>query len=665
MFRETAYQCISWNSKARPKMHMIIKRIEKALDFQNHRASSTVTIHSLQYENLENLLIPLEEISLATRHFSSENRIDRGGFCIVYQGQLSKQWQNRTAVFKRYNGKDEFLTELKMISNFKQENIIPFIGYCDEQDEKIIVLEFASNLGVDRHLRDSSKRSCLTWVHRMKICMGAARALEYLHSGLGENRAVIHRDMKSSSILLDDNLDAKICGFGLSLLIDRNEPQVYEAAAGTPFYIDPIYKESGIVHTDSDVYSFGLVLFEMLIGMLAYHERSIDDDQPQKLLNLVERYYDNGLDKLIDPDIRDEINTHSLYTFKKIAYRCLSMNIKDRPTMKRILKRIEDALDFQKHGTPYSITSRSLESYLIPLKEINSASGSFSTLIGDGGFGFVYKGEPSQSWQNWPVAIKRLNQGGHQGKKEFDNELKLISRFHHPNIIPFVGYCDEQDQMIIVYQYAVNGSLDRYLENRNKMRSLTWAQRLKICLGAAKGLEYLHSGGLKKDDRVIHRDVKSGNILLDENLDAKICDFGLSTEGPRNQESSQIFTKAAGTNFYMDPIYNASGVLGKESDVYSFGVVLFEMLSGRLAYKQTTFVDGNPQYLINLVRYYYENGPEKFIDPDIRDEIDNRSFHTFKEVAYQCISFISRERPTMEMIIDKIEDAIDFQENKV
>ncbi|XP_023749639.1 uncharacterized protein LOC111897889 [Lactuca sativa] len=670
VFKEIAYQCISWNLKDRPTMNVIVKSIEQALDFQKPRASPRVTIESLEYENLNSFLIPLEEIRLATGDFSPETCIGGGGFGKVYRGQLSKQWQNRTAAFKRfdnngYEGKNVFHNEVKMMSSFNHENIIPFIGYCDQDDEMIIVSEFASNGSLDYHLQDLNKSCCLTWELRMKICMGAARGLEYLHSGLGENRAVIHRDMKSPNILLDDNLDTKICGFGLSLLFNLSQPQVYEPAAGTPAYIDPIYRESGMVNTGSDVYSFGIVMFEMLSGMLAYDQRSIDDGQPQTLLQLVNRYYDDGLDKLIDPSIRDQIKIHSLYTFKKIAYRCISTNLNDRPTMKRIIKKIKEALNFQNHEAAYSITTRSLDSYQIQLNEISLATGNFNpqTLIGEGGFGMVYKGQLSQNWQNCTVAIKRLNPQGHQGMKEFHAELNLISRFHHPNIIPFVGYCDDDGEMIIVYAYAVNRSLDYYLVDPIKRRSLTWAQRLNICLGAAKGLDYLHSG-LGKDHGVIHRDIKSGNILLDENLEAKICDFGLSTEGPKNQESSHRFTKVAGTNFYMDPIYYGSGILRKESDIYSFGVVLFEMLSGRPAYQQLKFVDDNPQHLINLVRHYYENGPERLIDPDIKDQIDSRSFHTFKEIAYQCISFVSRERPTMDTIIDKLEDAIDFQELK-
>ena len=272
----------------------------------------------------------------------------------------------------------------------------------------------------------------------------------------------------------------------------------------------------------------------------------------------------------------------------------------------------------------------------------------------------VYKGQLSEKWPTHEVAIKRLDKTGHQGKKEFLNELKLIFKFHHQNIIPFIGYCDEGDEMILVYEYANNGSLDYHLEDKNRRRCLTWVKRLKICLGAAKGLEYLHTG-LGEDNRVIHRDVKSGNILLDENMEAKICDFGLSKSDSAKQQQTKLYTNAVGTNYYTDPIYHEGGILRPESDVYSFGVVMFEMLSGMLAWYRRKIGDGKPRPLINLVRRYYDYGKELLIDPQIKDQIDNSSFQTFIETAYQCISFNSKERPTMEMIADKIEEALDFQ----
>lgn len=190
---------------------------------QKNHAFLNVTIGSLQYENLESFLIPLEDITLAARNFNSENYIEMyGDYAVVYRGQLSKQWQNRIAAFKRFHhqDKDEFLiTELKMMSIFHHENIIRYIGYCDQGKEMIIFSEFNSNYSLEDHLQDPNNSSCLTWARRMNICMGAVRGLNYLNSCLGENRVVIHRNVNSSTILLDENLDTKICGFGISLLV--------------------------------------------------------------------------------------------------------------------------------------------------------------------------------------------------------------------------------------------------------------------------------------------------------------------------------------------------------------------------------------------------------------------------------------------------------------
>ncbi|GKA07511.1 protein kinase, ATP binding site-containing protein [Tanacetum coccineum] len=168
------------------------------------------------------------------------------------------------------------------------------------------------------------------------------------------------------------------------------------------------------------------------------------------------------------------------------------------------------------------------------------------------GFGVVYKGQLSKQWPDHEVAIKRLNKTGHHVNTEFLNELNMISRFHHQNIIRFIVFCNERDEMIFVYEYAVNGSLESHLENPNKIRCLTWVKRLKICLGAAKGLDYLHSG-LREKNRVIHRDVKSGNILLDDNLEAKICDFGFSkSDSTKNLQQSQLYTKVAGLGYNIN-----------------------------------------------------------------------------------------------------------------
>ncbi|PWA65745.1 hypothetical protein CTI12_AA166810 [Artemisia annua] len=540
IFTTLAYKCISFDIKERPMMDEIIKTIEKALDIHNDGRLFANTIRTIK-----KFSIPLEEIMKATDAAEFDRRISSEPHMMTYRGKLVDRCNDREAFFKHWTSKkyikrniDMILSEICLFSSFHHENITPFIGYCYEvSDEIIIVSEYAVNGSLCGNLEYQNMESYLTWAQRLKICLGAARGLKYLHS----------------------------------------------------------------------------------------------EDERISMITWVRRYNEE-IDKLIDYRIKDEIDARSLHMFKQLAYKCISFNMKDRPSMNQVVKRLEEALYIQTHGAASTLARKNqkLEDFRIPLKDINLAIGvkGQETRIGDGGFGFVYKGQLSERWQNRTVAIKCLR--------------------------------PDSNEKIIVYEFASNGSLDRHLEDKEKRRFLTWEHRLKICLGAARGLDYLHSG-LGEENRVIHRDVKSGNILLDHNFVAKVCDFGLAKSGPINQQHTQVYTNAAGTNFYMDPVYHEGGVLRKQSDVYSFGVVMFELLSGMLAYHQRKLEGGKHIPLINIVRRYYDYKPDLIIDPLIRDEIDNRSFNAYREVAFQCISFNSKERPTMEVIVDRVEEALDLQ----
>ncbi|KAF5759972.1 putative protein kinase RLK-Pelle-CrRLK1L-1 family [Helianthus annuus] len=215
----------------------------------------------------------------------------------------------------------------------------------------------------------------------------------------------------------------------------------------------------------------------------------------------------------------------------------------------------------------------------IPLQTIKLATNDFSqqNFIGQGGFGRVYKGELPHP-NSEVVAVKRLDRIHGQGQTEFIKEIVTLASYKHDNIVSIIGFCDEDGEKVLVYKYEVNGSLDNHLANPD----LTWEQRLRICIDAARGLKYLHDD-VGVGHRLIHRDIKSGNILLDEDWKAKISDFGLCKVGPRNEQFSFLVTLAAGTYGYIDPQYMQTGVLTKESDVYSYGIVLFEVLCGRLA----------------------------------------------------------------------------------
>nr|XP_043630328.1 uncharacterized protein LOC122601649 [Erigeron canadensis] len=300
----------------------------------------------------------------------------------------------------------------------------------------------------------------------------------------------------------------------------------------------------------------------------------------------------------------------------------------------------------------------------IQLKDIKLATNNFSDKpIGIGGFGKVYKGELSlPNGEKKTVAFKRLDRQYGQGEVEFWKEIMMLSQYKHENLISLVGYSDDDGERILVYEYASGGSLDRYLDKT----SLTWTQLLQICHGAARGINHLHDPVDRTQPRVLHRDVKSSNILLDENLTAKISDFGLSKFGPAaHQHYTYLVTGAVGTQGYCDPMYMETGSLSKESDVYSFGVVLFEVMCGRSCYELCS--NGEQNILVHKWKEcYQENGINDIISNHLKEHtdvnIDRESLDTFASIAYRCLQRNRKERPTMAEVIKELLKALDIQE---
>ncbi|RIA04194.1 hypothetical protein BRARA_K01601, partial [Brassica rapa] len=215
---------------------------------------------------------------------------------------------------------------------------------------------------------------------------------------------------------------------------------------------------------------------------------------------------------------------------------------------------------------------------IFKFKELIAATDNFSMecMIGEGGFGRVYKGFLTSL--NQVVAVKRLDRNGLQGTREFFAEVMVLSLAQHQNLVNLIGYCVEDDQRVLVYEFMPNGSLEDHLFDLPEgAPSLDWFTRMKIVHGAAKGLEYLHDYA---DPPVIYRNFKASNILLQSDFNSKLSDFGLARLGP-TEGKDHVSTRVMGTYGYCAPEYAMTGQLTAKSDVYSFGVVLLEVISGR------------------------------------------------------------------------------------
>ncbi|KAL7593891.1 hypothetical protein Lser_V15G33733 [Lactuca serriola] len=289
--------------------------------------------------------------------------------------------------------------------------------------------------------------------------------------------------------------------------------------------------------------------------------------------------------------------------------------------------------------------------------EILLATNNFdeSLVIGHGGFGKVYKGNIINGSSVSIAAIKRLDSMSSQGATEFWAEVEMLSKLRHCHLVSLFGYCNHENEMILVYEYMPNGTLEDHLHKLGT--PLSWLQRLKICISAARGLDYLHTGtGI--DFGVIHRDVKSSNILLHESWAAKISDFGLSKIGPTNQTSTHVNTLVRGTFGYLDPHYYATGRLTRKSDVYAFGVVLFEVLCRKRA------VDKNLEVgLATWAQDSIKEGKLKdIIDSDIRGQISTKCLKGFVRIAERCLLSHPKQRPTMAEVVFSLESALNIQD---
>ncbi|KAH7300270.1 hypothetical protein KP509_24G053800 [Ceratopteris richardii] len=296
--------------------------------------------------------------------------------------------------------------------------------------------------------------------------------------------------------------------------------------------------------------------------------------------------------------------------------------------------------------------------------DLKSATRNFrpDSLLGEGGFGCVYKGwvdehgtSPVKPGTGLTVAVKTLNSRGLQGHKEWLAEITYLGQLRHPNLVKLIGFCIEDDKRLLVYEFMQRGSLENHLFRRTST-TLSWDIRIKIALGAAKGVEFLHS----RERPVIYRDFKTSNILLDGDYTAKLSDFGLAKDGPQG-DKSHVSTRVMGTYGYAAPEYVMTGHLSAKSDIYSFGVVLLELLTGKRSMDKTR--PNGEQNLAAWARPYLNRDRLlEIIDPRLERNYSVKGAVRAGQLAFMCLNRDPKSRPPVDTIVKVLEEIQQLQD---
>ncbi|KAF5751157.1 putative Protein kinase APK1B chloroplast precursor [Tripterygium wilfordii] len=367
------------------------------------------------------------------------------------------------------------------------------------------------------------------------------------------------------------------------------------------------------------------------------------------------------------------------FIYKTILPSCLKPHHHEKPLPDPKIVQVSKPLSSQRlslsdisyPGSPISVTLSNLSASLVGSnllifthKELQLITHKFSksNYLGEGGFGTVYKGFIDEKikpglLKPQSVAVKVLDLDGSQGDMEWLAEVIFLGQLKHPHLVNLIGYCCEDEHRLLVYEYMEQGNLETKLF-KGYSATLPWLTRLKIAVGAAKGLAFLH----EEEKPVIYRDFKASNVLLDLDYNAKLSDFGLATDGPQGDET-HVTTRVMGTHGYAAPEYITTGHLTTISDVYSFGVVLLELLTGRRSMDKSR--PGREQNLVAWGRPLLKD-PHKLdnilMDPRLEGQYSTEAARKAAALAYQCLSHHPKCRPTMTTVVKTLEPLLDLKD---
>ncbi|XP_021610238.1 proline-rich receptor-like protein kinase PERK15 isoform X4 [Manihot esculenta] len=511
------------------------------------------------------------------------------------------------------------------------------------------------------------KTKVLEWPARMNIAIQSAKGLLYLHECKPK---IIHRDIKADNILLDNDFQPKVADFSLAYFLPNtgNVNHITSVLRGTNVYADPEYGDIQRVSEKSDIYSFGVVLLELITG------RRPTNEQGDTIINWARYRIGRALENneykdLVDSKLQQEYDKEEMLRMVTCAAASVYKPSRSRPTMKQIIRVLEGTMSYMKIMKRKDIetlqgrATTDLESILgverlqitpqkiFTYKELAKATGGFSNvnLLGEGGFGQVFKG--TLAYGEF-AAIKKLKLSSDQGESEFLTEITTLNRAHHKHLVKLIGYCSDKANRLLVYEFVPNESLRYILHDQDRV-IIDWPTRMKIAIGSAKGLAYLHE---ICNPKIIHRNIKPGDILLDQNFEPKISDFGLAKD--LSNSYTHVTTRIAGTWGYLCPEYATTNQLSDKSDVYSFGVVLLELLTGKQAILRERDV-----FTAHIINWVAPRLKQALDTHNYNDIVDTKLQNNYKIIevirmihcAAACVYKPVNYRPKMSQIVEVLQ----------
>ncbi|KAF0932686.1 hypothetical protein E2562_011983 [Oryza meyeriana var. granulata] len=606
-----------------------------------------------------------EQLEQATNGFDDSNVLGRSGHATVFKGRVptaaASAGSDLVVAIKRCKvmderNKKEFGKEMLILSQVNHKNIVKLLGCCLEVDVPMLVYEYVPNGTLYQLIHGGGSAAVISFATRLRIAHESAESLAYLHSFASP--PILHGDVKSSNILLDETFMAKVSDFGASILAPTDEAQLVTMVQGTCGYLDPEYMQTCQLTEKSDVYSFAVVLLELLTG-----KKPLCLDGPEEERSLSARFVaamrEKRVDEILDEQVKSEASGELLEQITQLALECLHMCGGDRPAMKerRALADVKRNY-FERHGGRLlyeELSSRQGNAFTIYTEEqLEQATNGFddSNVLGRSGHATVFKGRvptaAASAGSDLVVAIKRCKVMDERNKKEFGKEMLILSQVNHKNIVKLLGCCLEVDVPMLVYEYVPNGTLYQLIHGGGSAAVISFATRLRIAHESAESLAYLHSFA---SPPILHGDVKSSNILLDETFMAKVSDFGASILAPTDE--AQLVTMVQGTCGYLDPEYMQTCQLTEKSDVYSFAVVLLELLTG----KKPLCLDGPEEERSLSARFVAamrEKRVDEILDEQVKSEASGELLEEITQLALECLHMCGCDRPAMKEVAERL-----------